>query len=33
MPWAGSVTENLVQQAPCPVLVVREYEHEFIQAQ
>jgi len=27
---AGSVAENLVQLAPCPVLVVREHEHEFI---
>ncbi|HXC35260.1 MAG TPA: universal stress protein [Candidatus Acidoferrales bacterium] len=28
---AGSVAENLVQLAPCPLLVVREHEHEFIQ--
>jgi nucleotide-binding universal stress UspA family protein len=27
---AGSVAENLVQLAPCPVLVVREHEHDFI---
>ncbi|HEV2330333.1 MAG TPA: universal stress protein [Verrucomicrobiae bacterium] len=27
---AGSVAENLVQLAPCPVLVVREHQHEFI---
>lgn len=27
---AGSVTENLVQLAPCPVLVVREHEHDFV---
>jgi nucleotide-binding universal stress UspA family protein len=27
----GSVTERVVQHAPCPVLVVREREHEFIQ--
>jgi nucleotide-binding universal stress UspA family protein len=26
----GSVAENVVRQAPCPVLVVREKEHEFI---
>ena len=30
---AGSVAENLVQLAPCPTLVVREHEHEFIQSQ
>jgi universal stress protein A len=28
---AGSVAENLVQLAPCPVLVVREHEHEFLE--
>jgi nucleotide-binding universal stress UspA family protein len=28
---AGSVAENLVQLAPCPVLVVREHEHDFIE--
>ncbi|HEX3627008.1 MAG TPA: universal stress protein [Verrucomicrobiae bacterium] len=27
----GSVAENLVQLAPCPVLVVREHEREFIE--
>lgn len=27
----GSVTENVVRHAPCPVLVVREREREFIQ--
>jgi nucleotide-binding universal stress UspA family protein len=26
----GSVTENVVRHAPCPVLVVREREHEFL---
>ena len=26
----GSVAENLVQLAPCPVLVVREHEHDFV---
>jgi universal stress protein A len=26
----GSVAENVVRYAPCPVLVVREHEHEFI---
>ncbi len=30
---AGSVAENLVQLAPCPVLVVREHEHEFIEGE
>ncbi|MBL9169154.1 MAG: universal stress protein [Verrucomicrobiales bacterium] len=28
----GSVTENVVRHAPCPVLVVREREHEFVKA-
>lgn len=28
----GSVTENVVRHAPCPVLVVREREHEFLKA-
>jgi nucleotide-binding universal stress UspA family protein len=28
---AGSLAENLVQLAPCPVLVVREREHDFIE--
>jgi len=27
----GSVAENVVRYAPCPVLVVREQEHEFVQ--
>jgi nucleotide-binding universal stress UspA family protein len=27
---AGSITESVVRNAPCPVLVVREREHEFI---
>jgi len=26
----GSLTEKVVRHAPCPVLVVREREHEFI---
>jgi universal stress protein A len=26
----GSVAENVVRHAPCPVLVVRENEHEFV---
>jgi universal stress protein A len=28
----GSVAENVVRYAPCPVLVVREFEHEFLKA-
>ena len=28
----GSVTERVVREAPCPVLVVREREHDFIQS-
>ena len=28
--FLGSVTEHIVQHAPCPVLVVREREHEFL---
>lgn len=28
----GSVTEHVVRHAPCPVLVVREREHEFVAA-
>jgi nucleotide-binding universal stress UspA family protein len=28
---AGSLAENLVQLAPCPVLVVREHERDFIE--
>lgn len=27
----GSVTEQVVRHAPCPVLVVREQEHEFLE--
>jgi nucleotide-binding universal stress UspA family protein len=27
----GSVTENVVRYAPCPVLVVREHQHEFVE--
>lgn len=26
----GSTAENIVRRAPCPVLVVREIEHEFV---
>ena len=26
----GSVAEHIVRRAPCPVLVVKENEHEFI---
>jgi universal stress protein A len=29
--FAGSVAEDVARLAPCPVLVVRENEHEFIQ--
>jgi len=29
----GSVTEDVVRLAPCPVLVVRERQHEFIRSQ
>ena len=28
--WLGSTTERVVRHAPCPVLVVREHEHEFL---
>jgi universal stress protein A len=28
---AGSVTEKVIRQAPCPVLIVQHPEHEFIQ--
>ena len=28
--FLGSVAENVVRRAPCPVLVVREQEHEFV---
>ncbi|HUR35217.1 MAG TPA: universal stress protein [Vicinamibacterales bacterium] len=27
---AGSVTENVVRHAPCPVLIVQHPEHEFV---
>jgi len=29
----GSVAEDVVRLAPCPVLVVRERQHEFVQVQ
>jgi len=28
--FLGSVTEHVIRHAPCPVLVVREREHEFL---
>ena len=28
--WLGSVAEGVVRKSPCPVLVVREKEHEFV---
>jgi universal stress protein A len=28
--WFGSVSEEIVRQAPCPVLVVREHERDFV---
>jgi universal stress protein A len=28
--FAGSVTENVLRHAPCPVLVVQHPEHEFV---
>lgn len=28
--WLGSTAERVVRHAPCPVLVVREREHEFV---
>ncbi len=28
--WLGSTAERVVRHAPCPVLVVRELEHELI---
>ncbi len=28
--FLGSVAEAVVRRAPCPVLVVREHEHEFV---
>jgi nucleotide-binding universal stress UspA family protein len=30
--FLGSVAEDVVRRAPCPVLVVRENEHEFVAA-
>jgi len=30
--WLGSVAEHVVRRAPCPVLVVRELEHEFVES-
>jgi len=30
--FMGSIAENVVRHAPCPVLVVREQEHEFVPA-
>jgi len=30
--FTGSTTERVVRYAPCPVLVVRELEHEFLKA-
>jgi len=29
----GSVAENVVRYAPCPVLVVRQHEHEFVKGE
>ena len=26
----GSVAERVVRQAPCPVLIVRDQEHDFV---
>jgi nucleotide-binding universal stress UspA family protein len=31
--FIGSVAGDVVRLAPCPVLVVREHEHEFVQSQ
>ena len=31
--WFGSIAEQVVRQATCPVLVVRESEHEFLGAE
>jgi universal stress protein A len=28
--WFGSIAEQVVRHATCPVLVVREFEHEFL---
>ncbi len=30
--FMGSTTENVVRYAPCPVLTVREHEHDFVTA-
>ena len=30
--WLGSVAEHIVRRPPCPVLVVREREHEFVES-
>jgi universal stress protein A len=30
--FLGSTAESVVRYAPCPVLTVREHEHEFVQA-
>jgi nucleotide-binding universal stress UspA family protein len=30
--FLGSTAERVVRHAPCPVLIVREHEHEFIAA-
>jgi nucleotide-binding universal stress UspA family protein len=29
--FLGSTTEQVVRYAPCPVLVVREKEHDFLE--
>jgi len=31
--FLGSTAEHVVRYAPCPVLIVREHEHEFFQAE
>jgi nucleotide-binding universal stress UspA family protein len=28
--FAGSVAENVMRHAPCPVLIVQHPEHEFV---
>jgi universal stress protein A len=30
--FLGSTAENVVRYAPCPVLTVREHEHEFVKS-